>query len=214
MGHKRAALRRIGLMAAILIGTALACNMPTTEKSTQETPAVTPAVDQPGAPTSTPAQATLASPQTVPASISTSDAQNENSGSEPTFTPIRQPTLAATLTPSATPSRRPTSTPRPGVTSTPVKTGGPLDFSYNIQWRFKDAAALVSIATVTINATGGSGVYAYFRDDLQVDGPVFEYEWASCHANPGSLRVDSSDGQSKRVDYFQNPPCPTPTPTP
>jgi hypothetical protein len=49
---------------------------------------------------------------------------------------------------------------------------------------------------------------------MEVDGPVFEYEWSTCRGNPGSLRVDSSDGQSVLKNYFENPPCPTPTPTP
>jgi hypothetical protein len=156
----------------------------------------------------------LVSPQTLPASIETAEAQEEEDEVAPTFTPIQQPTLAATLTPSATPSRRPANTPRPGVTATTANTGGPLDFDYNISWRLKDASAKTAIATVTIRASGGSGIYTYFRDDLVVDGPVFEYEWATCSGNPGSLRVDSSDGQSARKEYFENPPCPTATPTP
>jgi hypothetical protein len=216
MSLDRASLKRIGLMVALLVGAALACNMPVAEETVPapESPEASPNAGEPSEPAASPAQATLAAPQTVPASITTGEAEQENGGAAPTFTPIQPPTLAASLTPSVTPSRRPTNTPRPGVTSTSANAGGPLTFTYNITWRLKDASATVAIATVTFNVKGGSGVYTYFRDELQVDGPVFEYEWATCRGNPGSLRVDSSDGQSSRVEYFQNPPCPTATPTP
>jgi len=215
MSLGREGLKRFGIMVALLIGAALACNMPVAEETVPppESPEASPSDEESMAPVASPVQATLASPQTVPASIATQEAQEENGGEAPTFTPI-QPTLAASLTPSVTPSRRPTSTPRPGVTSTTANAGGPLTFTYRISWRLRDAAAKIAIATVTFDVKGGSGVYSYFRDDLPVDGPVFEYEWATCSGNPGSLRVDSSDGQTSRVDYFEHPPCPTLTPTP
>jgi len=217
MSLDRLGLKRIGLMVALLVGAALACNMPVAQETVPapDSPEVSPSAEESAEPVSSPAQATLASPQTLPASIATEESAGESGGAAPTFTPI-QPTLAASLTPSVTPSRRPTFTPRPGVTSTSTATnaGGPLTFTHNITWRLKDAAAKVAIATVTFNVKGGSGVYTYYRDDLPVDGPVFEYEWATCSGNPGSLRVDSSDGQTTRVNYFETPPCPTLTPTP
>jgi hypothetical protein len=207
-------MRRLGLMIALLVGAVLACNAPLAEdEAITETPTATPESTEPAAST---AEATLASPQTVPASLETEEAGEQTSEPVPTFTPIQQPTLAATLTPSSTP--RPTATARPGgtarPTSTPPDAGGPLSFTYNISWRLKDASATQAVATVTIDAKGGSGVYFYYRDDLRVAGPVFEYEWATCSGNPGSLRVDSTDGQTARTEYFENPPCPTPTPTP
>lgn len=211
-----AGLNRIGIMVALLIGAALACNMPVAEETIPApgSPEASPSVEETTEPVGSPEQATLAAPQTVPASIETEEAGEENGQVAPTFTPIEPPTLAPSLTPSATPSRRPTFTPRPGATATTAEAGGPLTFTYNITWRLKDAAAKLAIATVTINARGGGGDYTYYRDDLPVDGPVFEYEWATCRGNPGSLRVDSGDGQTRRIEYFENPPCPTPTPTP
>lgn len=216
MSHSWAGLKRFGIMVALLLGAALACNMPVAEETIPEpgSPEASPSADETGEPAASPEQATLAAPQTVPASIETEEAQEGNGQFAPTFTPIEPPTLAASLTPSATPSRRPTFTPRPGVTATTAEAGGPLTFSHNITWRLKDAAAKIAIATVTINAKGGDGDYTYYRDDLPVDGPVFEYEWATCRGNPGSLRVDSGDGQTRRIEYFENPPCPTATPTP
>lgn len=217
MSRKVAGFRRLALMVTLLLGAGLACNAPLAEETTvPETPQGSPEAVETMPSAASPAEATLASPQTIPAAVQTEEAGGQEGGELPTFTPIQQPTLAATLTPSSTPRPRITATTRPGGTpsATPADTGGPLTFTYNITWRLKDAAARQAIATVTINARGGSGEYTYYRDDLSVDGPVFEYEWATCSGNPGSLRVDSSDGQTARQDYFQNPPCPTFTPTP
>ena len=214
MLHKRVGLKRFGIMVALLIGAGLACNAPIREKASPEPPDASRAVQERVVPSATAVEATLAAPQTIPASIETEEARETEDSAPPTFTPIQPPTLAATLRPSATPSRSPTRTPAAGVTVTASDTGGPLSFDYHINWRLKDASAKTAIATVTINARGGSGDYQYFRDDLEVDGPVFEYEWATCSGNPGSLRVDSKDGQSSRVEYFENTPCPTMTPTP
>lgn len=209
----RPGLKRFGIMVLLLVVAALACNAPVAEEVATETPAASPEVGEPLA-SATSAGATLSAPQTVPASIQTEEAKEEEGEVAPTFTPIRPPTLAATLTPSPTASRRPSNTPQPGPTATSADAGGPLTFTYSINWRLKDASAKVAIATVKIFAKGGSGEYTYFRDDLPVDGPEFEYEWATCSGNPGSLRVDSSDGQTFRTDYFETPPCPTLTPTP
>jgi len=216
MSEKRAGLRRLGLMIALLLGASLACNAPLAEDETiPDPPPASPEPAESVEPAASPEEATLASPQTVPASLETEEAGEGSPEAVPTFTPIQQPTLASTLVPSSTPRPRATATARPGgSTSTPPDAGGPLSFTYQISWRLKDASAKQAIATVTIDAKGGSGVYTYFRDDLPVDGPIFEYEWATCSGNPGSLRVDSTDGQTARTEYFENPPCPTPTPTP
>ncbi|UCG22694.1 MAG: hypothetical protein JSW55_10960 [Chloroflexota bacterium] len=217
MSHKRAGFRWLGLMIALLLGAGLACNAPLAEdEAITVTPPDSPESTEPVEPAATSDEVTLAAPQTVPASLETEEAGEATPEALPTFTPIEPPTLAATLTASAT--LRPTATTRPGGTPKPTPTppdiGGPLSFTYEISGRLKDASATQAIATVTIDAKGGSGEYTYFRDDLPVDGPVFEYEWATCSGNPGSLRVDSSDGQTARTEYFENPPCPTSTPTP
>jgi hypothetical protein len=73
---------------------------------------------------------------------------------------------------------------------------------------------LESIATVTITAAGGGGGYIYLWDEIEQDGPIFEYFWRSCMGDPHSITVTSADGQSVTVNYYENPPCPTPTPTP
>lgn len=118
----------------------------------------------------------------------------------PTFTPrsgtlpTRGPASAATVGPIA-------------ATATIVNTG-PLRFSYTINWRIDPNDSSKSIATVSFSPLGGGGGYQYFRDELPVAGPIFEYFWTTCAANPGSLRVSSADGQSVKIDYFERSPCP------
>jgi hypothetical protein len=137
-------------------------------------------------------------------------------------TPVETPTLAATVpqptptktaTRTATPSRTPSPSPSPSQTSTPTRTPGvsPLAFTYDISWRISPVDPLRAIATVTIDVTGGLGPYRYFYNIDQVAGPVFEYQWTVCQGNPGTLRVESADGQVVSMSYFENPPCPTPT---
>lgn len=159
--------------------------------------------------------ATLEPAQTAPPAVDTATVSKPSATPQPTATIAQTPTLAPTRTASPSHTPRPTSTRETVRTVTPTSTGGnagPLSFTYQINWRLKDEKATQAIATVTILATGGGGKYKYYRDDLPVDGPIFEYEWGTCRGNPGSLRVDSADGQSARSDYFENPPCPTPTP--
>jgi hypothetical protein len=130
----------------------------------------------------------------------------------PTFTPIAGPTLAATLT------ARPTAV-GPAATATPPAAAtaivaGPLQFTYEIDWRFATDNPFLVIARVTLHAQGGNGIYTYYHDDIRQAGALFEFNWVACRPKPGSLRVDSSDGQSVRQDYYQDTPCPTPTPVP
>lgn len=130
----------------------------------------------------------------------------------PTFTPI-QPVLAATITPRGSDAPAPTVTSRPvGLSPTPETptpeppaSRGLLTLNYNLQWRVEAGKA---IARVTLTASGGAPPYVYYHDDLAVAGPQFEYTWTTCNPNPGSFRVDSADGQTTRVNYYETPPCP------
>jgi hypothetical protein len=203
-------IKNVGLFIILLALAALACNAPRSGEETE--PPVPTGTDIPPTEESVP-QPTPGAPETIPADLPTTTAESEEE-ELPTFTPIQQPTLAETLAPTAT-KRPPTRSPNtvaPLSTDTPDADAGPLDFQYHIAWRFKDDTYKQSIATVTITAQGGGGEYVYYRDGLLVDGPVFEYEWASCRGNPGSFRVESADGQFKEVSYFGEPLCATPTP--
>lgn len=211
MAHKSQTVKGIGYLIIVLALVALACNAPRAIE--QDEPPVPTDTETPSTqePTETP---TLGIPETLPASLAT-ETPEEETEPLPTFTPIQQPTLAETKESTATriPPTRPPNTAVPASTATLEENVGPLEFSYYISWRFKENTNyLQSIATVTITAQGGGGEYTYYRDGFVVDGPVFEYEWASCRGNPGTFRVESADGQFKETTYFGEPPCATPTP--
>jgi hypothetical protein len=202
-----AAIRGFLILITGLILAGLACNAPIGTEDEVPTP-----------PTGT------TSPTSAPAGTATeADATDTAVPGEPTtlptFTRI-QPTLAPTVTPrasgtiQATPTTAATLTAGPAASPTVAASPDqPLSFTYSISWRLDPANPMVAIASVVITAQGGGGGYAFFHDDLPVAGPAFEYIWAACTANPGSLRVDSAGGQSVKVDYFEQAPCPTPTPT-
>lgn len=190
-------IKRIGWFIGFLVIAALACNAPLGGNGTPSPPP--PATS---AETIQPIQTPTITPTAGPG-----PATEETPTLLPTFTPIPvTPSLESTLTRTPTPTG--TSPSSPNATPTEEASSGPLSFTYTIEWEVSSENPGIAIATVTMNATGGGGGYQYFRDDLPVDGPVFQYQWATCRGNPGSLRVDSADGQSARVDYFETPPCP------
>ncbi len=206
----------LAIVVCLLVGLALACNAPGSvpETSVTNTPTLTPTASP------EPPKPTIGAPETLPAIVASATPDRGAESRLPTFTPIQAPTLKVTLTPSKTPQPKPPTniggapTKVPTRTSTPSASQGQLEFDYRIEWRFKDASAQEAVATVTISARGGGGGYIYFRDEIEVDGPVFEYQWRTCSGNPGSLRVTAADGQTKRISYFESPPCPTLTPSP
>lgn len=199
-------LRFLALMVSFLISMGLACNAPignTTPDPTETPTGLSTATTAP-----TPSN-TLSAPETVPSGSASATPDLNEQADLPTFTPI-QPTLAATLTPTKMPTRPLVPTRTHTLTPTSTVNQGPLSFTYEINWRLENAKD--AVATVNFYPKGGDGEYTYYRDDLLVNGPVFEYRWTTCTGNPGSLRVDSADGQTSRVDYFEQAPCPTATP--
>lgn len=198
----KVSIKLIVWLVGLLVVVGLACNAPIGDETPSPPPPATPAETNP--PTQIiPDSATAESPTTE---TNPTTQPETTTTALPTFTPI-QPTTPANAT--ATETAEPTETVRATIRTTPTESAnsGPLSFTYSIVWEVSSNPAF-AIATVTINATGGGGGYQYFRDDLPVDGPVFQYQWATCRANPGSLRVDSADGQSVRTNYFETPPCP------
>jgi len=214
MFQSGAAMKRIAFMIATLLLAALACNFQSEEP-----------VEEPPAPTLTSTSTrqiseeggevapTVGVPETVPANIATVSVQPTET-TAPTSTVAQAPTLAPTNTPSPTATRQPAATTTSGSGGSSGDTSGPLSLEVYVEWRFKDAAAKLAIATVTLTAHGGGGGYTYFRDQQQMPGPTFEYEWATCKGNPITFSVTSSSGESHDEVLFLNPPCPTPTPTP
>jgi hypothetical protein len=190
-------MKRIVWFIGLLAMMALACNAPVGGAETPSPPPATSALSPQA--TQTPTESPTA--ETDPATET-----EESPASLPTFTPIQAiAPVGVTVTTQATPTEPGTSTPQ--ATPTEAANSGPLSFSYTITWQVSSNPG-IAVATVSIAANGGGGSYQYFRDDLPVNGPVFQYEWATCRANPGSLRVDSADGQSVRENYFETPPCP------
>ncbi|MEW5987201.1 MAG: hypothetical protein AB1791_11245 [Chloroflexota bacterium] len=193
----------MGYWFILWFGLALACNAPIGPAAP-----LTPTASLPATVTVTmPIEPTAEAPATAPFLTPAGDPSATALPTALSTRPTQAPTLAPTVTARAS-STRPPAAP----TRTPAVTIGPLAFTYQITWRLDPQSSAQAIAHVTITATGGNGVYTYYRDDLPVAGPDFEYKWASCRANPGSLRVDSGDGQTLRLNYYENPPCPTPPP--
>jgi len=197
------------LLPLLWLLVSLACNAPVGRQPTVEPPP-TPGLTVTAVPIAPPADPSVA-PATIPI-LTTAIVPEEPEATPallPTFTPIAGPTLAATPTATTASATTSPATPRPASSPT---SAGPLDFSYSISWQLTASNPFMAVARVTIQATGGSGVYTYYHDDILQSGATFQYNWAACQGNPGSLRVDSSDGQSVRKNYFETPPCPTPTP--
>ncbi len=104
----------------------------------------------------------------------------------PTFTPALQ--ASATPTPIATLAT-------PAATTPPVSTG-PLDFAISIVGCRPDPARDGGvILKMRFDATGGNGVYTYYRETEQVQR-TFERPATKGTAVIDAYRVDSGDGQS------------------
>lgn len=190
--------RHFGLMLILLLATTLACNA--FSVAGEETLPPPPVRDE-----------TVFPPTDQPP---TADSELLPTATErtplPTFTPIvttRDPN--ATMPPGTTVTATGTVTATATITPT-ATSAGPLSLSYTINWTVSDDDPAMSTAHVTLQAAGANGDYTYYHDDLVQPGPVFSFPWASCTNKPGSFRVDSSDGQSVRISYFERAPCPDP----
>ena len=104
------------------------------------------------------------------------------------------PTLGIATTPSATPTVTATATVTLTNTPPPVSTG-PLDFTISIIGCRPDAAREGGvILTMRFDATGGNGVYTYFRENQRITR-TFERPATKGTAKIDSYRVESGDGQ-------------------
>ncbi|HTP11962.1 MAG TPA: hypothetical protein VMP08_27110 [Anaerolineae bacterium] len=116
--------------------------------------------------------------------------------------PTRQPpTLTPTIQASATPT--PTATlAEPTATSKPVSTG-PLGFTISIVGcRLDPSREGGVILTMRFDATGGNGVYTYYRENQRVQR-TFDRSATKGTAVIDSYRVESGDGQkAERKERF------------
>ena len=112
-------------------------------------------------------------------------------------TPTATPTIQVSVTPT------PTETPAtPAATQLPVA-AGPLDFSIGIVGCRPDPSRNGGvILTMRFDATGGNGVYTYYRENQPVPR-TFERPATKGTAVIDAFRVDSGDGQSvQRKERF------------
>lgn len=186
--------KRIGWLLLLLTwaGVVLACNLPLAPRAQPLTPPTLP-------------------PESAEVGSNSSGVENNVGETNPV------PNATATLLPTSSESTddslqlAPTVTPRATPGGTDGNAGGadgPLELTYEVAWELNSADTAFALATVTLNATGGDGEYTFFRDDIPTGGSQFVYRWGSCKANPGSFRVDSGDGQSVKLDYYEESPCP------
>ncbi len=112
------------------------------------------------------------------------------------------PTVTPTIEASATPTPTATVTITPTATTPPISTG-PLDFTISIvSCRLDPTRDGGVILTMRFDATGGNGVYTYYRENEQVSR-TFDRPATKGSAVIDAYRVDSGDGQSiQRKERF------------
>jgi LysM repeat protein len=106
------------------------------------------------------------------------------------------------------PPTKATATPTMPTTPAPTPvSGGPLTFTWAlVSWKPADPNY---IATIHINATGGTPPYTYYNDNLVQPGASFELAWRRCRPKPGSIGVSDSTGAKVTMQYWLIAPyCP------
>ena len=97
------------------------------------------------------------------------------------------------------------------ATVRPRNTATPLSVSYEvveIKRRPGDEATLV----MKVYASGGSGSYRYYHDDIQQPNATFNIPGRCGKPFVHTIKVAAGDGQTVALPYHVNGVCPTPTP--
>jgi LysM repeat protein len=86
-------------------------------------------------------------------------------------------------------------------------TGGPLVFTWTmLDWQPADPDY---VATLRIQAQGGTPPYTFYHDGMVQDGDTFEVAWLRCKPKPGSVGVADASGHYVKEDYWLLAPyCP------
>ena len=139
----------------------------------------------------------------------------------PTNTPARPaPTeIAPTVEPpqptkTSAPTATLTRTPRPratAATARPRNTATSLAVTYEVvevKRKPVDEATLI----LKVYASGGSGGYRYYHDDVQQPGATFNIAGTCGKPFVHTIKVTSGDRQTVAVPYHVSGVCPTPTP--
>jgi len=142
-------------------------------------------------------------------------ANDNTTPSAPADTPVPSastPAAPPADTPGTTPSDTPESTPTPTATAAsrprPTATSsGPLDFQFYIAGCRKAPTADKpgnAIISISIEATGGNGVYRYFYKGIELKTKFFDVEWELGTSINDKATVVSGDGQTLEKEYFFN----------
>ncbi len=154
------------------------------------------------------------SSQPVPQPVATGTLPPVATTNAPTPTEIA-PTIepsppTETSTPTATPTLTPS--PRPPVSTVrPRQTAAPLNVSYEVV-EIKRGLDDQAILVLKVIATGGSGGYRYYHDDIQQSGATFNIAGTCGKPFVHTIKVTSGDGQTVALPYLVPGVCPTPTP--
>lgn len=179
------------LVFAVLLGMAVACSA--SNPQPQVPPAAT-SGSQSAPPTST---LPPAAPTNTPAPPAPTEVTPTSEPPQPTDT--AEPT--ATLT----------QTPKPRATARPRNTATPLSVSYNVV-EIKRLPGDEATLVLKVYATGGSGGYRYYHDDIQQPTATFNIPGRCGKPFVHTIKVTAGDGQTVAVPYHVNGVCPTPTP--
>lgn len=112
------------------------------------------------------------------------------------------------------PTATPTSTPRPrssAATVRPRQTATPLNVSYEVA-EIKRLPGDEATLVLKVHATGGSGGYRYYHDDIQQSSATFNIDGRCGKPFVHTIKVTTGDGQTVALPYHVSGACPTPTP--
>jgi hypothetical protein len=190
-------LRRLALLLAVflLIALATACSSSTPQPQAQPPTAT-------GEPPAAPPTSTL-----PPAAPTDTPAQPTPTETAPTAEPL-QPTETSAPTATSTSTSRPRTT---VATARPRNTATPLSVSYEVV-EIKRLPGDEATLVMKVYATGGSGGYRYYHDDIQQPNATFNIPGRCGKPFVHTIKVISSDGQTVALPYHVSGLCPTPTP--
>jgi hypothetical protein len=122
--------------------------------------------------------------------------------------PTEIPPATATATTTFTPMPKPRGT---AATARPRGTAAPLNVTYEVI-EVKRKSGEEATLVLKVIATGGSGGYRYYHDDIQQPSATFNIAGTCGKPFVHTIKVTSSDGQTIALPYHVNGVCPTPTP--
>ena len=93
----------------------------------------------------------------------------------------------------------------------PRQTAAPLNVTYQVI-EIKRTSDIQATLVLKVIATGGSGGYRYYHDDIQQPNATFNIAGTCGKPFVHTIKVISGDGQTVALPYHVSGVCPTPTP--